>query len=94
MVAKKVYVGEFAGSRSAGRMRKRSLDTVKESLKKRGLAVRQARRMVQNMSEWRGFVRGNTWGIARGGLEMPVVGCQNYVKPLKGGNPSVAGPTT
>ena len=41
MIAKIVYVREFAGSRSAGRLRKRWFDTMKESLKKRGLDVRQ-----------------------------------------------------
>ena len=38
---------------------------VKEYLRKRGLDVRQARRMGQNRSEWWGFVRGNAWGIAQ-----------------------------
>ena len=38
---------------------------VKDCLRKRGLDVRQARRMVQDRSEWRGFVRGNTCGVAR-----------------------------
>ena len=28
--------------------------------------VRQAIRMVQDRSEWRGFVKGNAWGIALG----------------------------
>ena len=65
-IAKRVYVGECAGSRSVGRPRKRWIDTVKECLRKRGLDVRQARRMVQNRSEWRGFVRGNAWGVAWG----------------------------
>ena len=51
MLAKKVYVGKFAGSRSVGRLRKRWLDTLKECLKKRGLDVRQAKRMVQDRSE-------------------------------------------
>ena len=59
MIAKRVYVGEFAGSRSVSRLEKRWLDTAKECLKKRGLAVRQARRMVQDRNEWRWFVRGN-----------------------------------
>ena len=44
MIAKRFYVGEFAVSRSAGRSREKWLDTV-ECLKKRGLDVRQARRM-------------------------------------------------
>ena len=58
-IAKRVYVGEFAGSRSVGRPRKRWTRTVKDCLKKRGLGVRQARRMVHYRSLWRGFVRGN-----------------------------------
>ena len=60
-LAKRVYVGECAGSHSVGRPRKRWIDTLKDCLKKRGFDVRQARRMAQNRSEW----RGNTWGVAR-----------------------------
>ena len=58
-IAKRVYVGESAGIRSVGRPQKRWNDTVEECLRKRGLDVRQARRMIQDNSEWRGFVRGN-----------------------------------
>ena len=65
-IAKRFYVGECAGSRSVGRSRKRWLDTVKNCLKKRSLDVKQARRIVQDRSEWREFVRGSVWGIARG----------------------------
>ena len=61
-IAKRVYVRECAGSRSVGRW----IDTVKDCLKKRGLDVRQARRMVHDRSEWRGFVRGNAGDVARG----------------------------
>ena len=50
-IAKKVYVGECAGNRSVGRPRKRWIDTMKECLKKRGLDIGQARRMVQDRSE-------------------------------------------
>ena len=64
--AKRVYVGEYDGSCSVGRTRKRWIDTVKKCLRKRGLDVRQAGRMVQDRSEWWGFVKGNAWGIARG----------------------------
>ena len=46
MIAKRVYAGECAGSRSVGRPRKKWIDTVNECLKKRGLDARQARRMV------------------------------------------------
>ena len=44
--AKRVYVGECAGSCLVGSLRKKWIDTVKEYLRKRGLNVRQARRMV------------------------------------------------
>ena len=62
----RVYVGECAGSHSLGRPRRRWIDTVKEWLMKRRLDGRQATRMVQDRSEWRGFARGSSWGIARG----------------------------
>ena len=57
---------ECAATRSVGRLLKRWIDTLKECLKKRGLNIRQARRMVQDRNEWREFVRGNTWGVSRG----------------------------
>ena len=47
-IAKRLYVGEFVGSRSVGRSRERRINTVKDWLKKRGLDVRQRRRMVQD----------------------------------------------
>ena len=65
-IAKRVCVGESASSRSVGRPRKRRIDTVKEWLKKRALDVMQARRMVQDRSEWPGFVKRNAGVIARG----------------------------
>ena len=49
-----------------GRPRKRWIDTMKECLKKRGLDVRQARRIVYVRSVWREFVRKNEWGVAWG----------------------------
>ena len=65
-IAKRIYVGDRAGGHSVGRPRKIWIETVKECLKKRRLDVKQARRMVQDMCEWREFVRGNAWVIARG----------------------------
>ena len=65
-IAKRVYIGECVGSHSVGRPWKGWMDTVKECLRKRSLDVRQARRMVQDRSEWWGFVRGNAWGVALG----------------------------
>ena len=65
-IAKRNYIGECAGSHSVGRLRERLIDNVKECLRKRGLDVRQARRMVQDRGEWPGFVRGNAWGLDLG----------------------------
>ena len=65
-IGKRVYVGECAGTHSVGRLPKRWIDTVKDCLRKRGLDVRQARRMVQDRSKWWGYVRGNSWDIAQG----------------------------
>ena len=50
-IAKGVYVGECAGNHSVDRARKRWIDTLKECLRKRGLEIRQARRMVQDRNE-------------------------------------------
>ena len=61
MIAKRVYVGVCTDSCSVGRPRKRWIDTMKECLKKRGLDVRQARRMLQDRSDW----WGNGWGMVR-----------------------------
>ena len=58
-IAKRLYVGECAGSRSVGRPRNKWIDTVKDCLKKKGLDVRQARRMVHDRSVWWKIVRGN-----------------------------------
>ena len=55
MIAKRVYVGECAGNHSVDRPKKRWIDTAKGYLRKRGLEVRQARRMVQGRSEWLGY---------------------------------------
>ena len=46
-IGMRIYVGECAGSHSVGRTQKRWIDIVKECLKKLGLDIRQARRMVQ-----------------------------------------------
>ena len=62
-IAKSVYVRKCAGSHSVGRPWKRWIDTLKKCLRKRGLDVRQARRMVQDRSEWLGFVRGSAQGM-------------------------------
>ena len=65
-IARRVYVGECAGSRSMGRPRTRWSNIVKECSRKRDSDVREVRRMVQDMCEWQGFVRENAWGVARG----------------------------
>ena len=43
------------------------MDLYREGVfKEKGLDVRQARSMVQDMNEWLGFVMENAWGIDRG----------------------------
>ena len=42
--------------------RGRLIDTMKDCLKKRGLGVRQARRMVHDRNEWRGLGGGMNGG--------------------------------
>ena len=61
-IAKRIYVVECAGSCSVGWLWKRWIDTMKDCLKKRGLDVRQARRMVHGRSVW----QENAWGITLG----------------------------
>ena len=58
-IAKRVYVGECVGSRLVGRSRKRWIDSMKKCLKTRSLSVRQARKMMYDRNEWRGFTRRN-----------------------------------
>ena len=45
-IAKRVYIGECAGSQSVGRPWKRWIDIVKDCLRERGLDVGQTWRMV------------------------------------------------
>ena len=47
-IAKRIYVGVCAGSLSVGRPRKKWIDSVEESLEKRGMDVRQAKKMVHD----------------------------------------------
>ena len=89
-ITKRVYVGECAGRHSVGSPQKRGTDNVKECLKKRGFDIRQARRMVQDRSEWRGFYEGECMGHE----PLAWTRYNSYMKPLKGGFPFVAKPTT
>ena len=66
-IAKRVYVGEYAVSRSVGRLWKRWIDIVKECSKKTGLDVRQPKRISHDRTVWRGFA----WGIAQGKIALP-----------------------
>ena len=51
-IAKRVYIGECGGCR-------RGVLILKDYLKKEGLDVRQARRMVHDRSVWWGVCEGN-----------------------------------
>ena len=53
------------------------IDAVKECLKKRGLYVRQAMRMVQDRSEWWGFVRRDAW-FSPGDEPLTLTRCHSY----------------
>ena len=48
------------------KMGRRGVGFHQDCLKKKGLDVRQTRRMVHDRNAWRGFVRENSWGIAPG----------------------------
>ena len=52
------------GSLSVSGPRERWIDNVKECLRKRGLDIRQAKKMVQDRCKWRGFIKRNAWGVA------------------------------
>ena len=81
---KRVYIVEFAGSRSEGKPLKRWIDTVNDCLRKRGLDVRQARRMVQDRSEWWGFIREKWMGRSTGDEPLSLARCHSFMKPLSG----------
>ena len=66
---------------------------MKEYLRKRGLDVRKARRMVQTRSEWLGF-EGECMGCSPGDEPLTLTRCHSYMKPLKGGSSFVAESTT
>ena len=65
-IAKYVYIRDCARSRSAGRVRKRWIDTVKDMLKEKSVGCQATRRVVHDRSECRGFLGGSAWGVARG----------------------------
>ena len=81
MIAKRVYVGECAGSGSVGRPLKRWTDTVKDCLRKMGLDVRQARRMVKDRSEWWEFVRGECMGRSSEDKPLTLTRCHSCGLP-------------
>ena len=63
-IAKRIYVGECAWFRLVGKPRKKWTDTM-NCLKKRGLDVRQTKKMVHDSNVWWGFVKRNAWSVAR-----------------------------
>ena len=93
-IAKRLYIGECVGSCSMVRPRKRWVDTMKDCLKKRDFDFRQARRMVYDSSVWWGFSAGESMGHSLGDESLTLMRCHSFMKPLKGGDLSVAKPTT
>ena len=83
-VSKRIYVGECADSRSVGRPWKRLIDTVKDCLRKRVVDVRQARRMVQDRCEWRGFVKGSVWDEPLTLMKCHICGLPQLYEALEG----------
>ena len=83
MITKRVYLGEYAGSSSVGRLWKRWIDTVKDCWKKRGLDVRQARRMVHDRSVWQGFLRGECMGRCPVDEPLTMTSCYSLMKPWR-----------
>ena len=57
-LVKRMYNGECVGKRPVGRPKKRWIDSVKECLNERNVNLVEARRMVCNRDEWRGFCSG------------------------------------
>ena len=85
-IAKRIYIGECTGSRSVGGPWKRWIDTMEECLKKRGLDIRQARRMVRAHEV-------ECMGHSPGDEPLTFMRCHSYMKPLKGVSLFVAEPT-
>ena len=77
---------EYAGSRW--------IDTMKECIRKRGLVGMQVRRIVQHRNEWWGVCKGECMMRTPGNEPLTLTRCHSYMKPWKGGNPSVAELTT
>ena len=78
-ITKRVY--EYADSRSVGRSWKRWIDTVNDYLRKKGLDVRKAKRMVHYRMNG-----GGLWGecMGRSAVDEPqtLTRYHNYMKPL------------
>src|SRR5678815_731318 len=61
-LVKRMYSGECARNRPAGRPKKKWIESVMECLQERNVSLSQARRKVHDRREWRGFVRGYVCG--------------------------------
>ena len=86
-ISKRACEGECAGSCLVGKLWKRWIDTVKKGLRKRGLDIRQARRMVV-VCEGEYMEH-----IPRDGF-LTFTRCYSNMKPLSVESLSVAKPTT
>src|SRR5678816_4581044 len=55
-LVRRMYSGECAGNRPAGRPKEKWIESVKECLKKKNVSLAEAIRKVHNKNEWRDFV--------------------------------------
>merc|ERR1712002_1298945 len=58
ILVKRVYDSEVRGARRRGRLRKSWMNSVNETLVRKGLNIQEARDSVQDRNEWRSICRG------------------------------------
>ena len=61
-LVKRMYSGECVGKKPVGRPKKRWIELVRDCLKERNVSMDEARRMVLDRNEWRGFCKGVSGG--------------------------------
>src|SRR5678815_3382180 len=57
-LVKRMYSSECVGNRTAGRQKKKWIESEKECLQERNVSLAEAKRKVHDRREWRGVLRG------------------------------------